>query len=204
MYDLKKVIEANTVDGVVDYDKVMGVIDNDYVNPIVAKKADESKLLPKAVSQVISELGIDGESIDDVKLYIKQMGGSTDEIKEENLQLTKRLKEIEGQYNETLEAKTKFEKEIQDKNRTNLLVSTLGLDISTKEGQKQLEFYKWDFNNQVNEETTFEDVVKGYAKEHDIKTTTKIIKDDFGAGNTKDLDIGDAWKSKRQFTHKSN
>lgn len=202
MYDLKKVIEANTNDGVIDYDKVMGVIDNDYVNPIVAKKTDESKLLPKAVSQVINELGIEGESIDDVKLYIKKMGGSTDEIKEENLQLAKKVKELEGQYNETLEAKTKFENEIKEKQQVDMLVNKLGIDTSTKEGQKQLEFYKWDFNRQVDDETTFENVVESYVKENDIKTTTKFIKDDFGGGGTKELDITDAFNKKRSFTHK--
>jgi len=72
MYDLKKVIEEFTVDGVVDYDKVMAKLDNDYVNPIVAKKTDESKLLPKAIAQVVSELGVEGESIDDLKLYVKK------------------------------------------------------------------------------------------------------------------------------------
>jgi hypothetical protein len=201
MYDLKKVIEANTKEGVIDYEKVMGAIDNDYVNPIVAKKTDESKLLPKAVSQVISELGINGESIDDVKLYIKQMGGNTDEIKEENLQLTKKLKEIENQYNETVEAKSKLENDFKEKQQTDMLVKKLGIDTSTKEGQKQLEFYKWDFNKQVDDETTFENVVEKYVKENDIKTTTKFIKDDFGSGGGKELDISASFSKKRAFTH---
>jgi hypothetical protein len=202
MYDLKKVIEKNTNDGVIDYEAVMGTIDNDYVNPIVAKKADESKLLPKAVNQVINELGIDGETIDDLKLYVKKLGGSTDEIKEENLQLTKKLKEIESEFNQTKEAKAKLENDIKEKTQNDLLIQSLGIDTTTKEGQKQLEFYKWDFNRQVDDEKTFEDVVSGFVKENDIKTTTKFIKDDFGQGNSKDLDIGAAWAEKRKHTRK--
>ena len=43
MYDLKTIIEANTVDGVIDYEKVMGNVDSEYVNPIVAKKTLDSE-----------------------------------------------------------------------------------------------------------------------------------------------------------------
>jgi len=197
MYDLKKVIESNTVDGVVDYDKVMGVIDNDYVNPIVAKKADESKLLPKAISKVIQDLGIDGESIDDLKLYVKKLGGSTDEIKEENLQLTKKIKELEGEFSQTLEAKTKLENDIKEKTQIDKIKQ---LGVTDK---KQIEFLKWDFNRQVNDETTFDDVYNKYVKENEIKTSTKFIKDDFGGGGDGDgLDIKSAFDSKRSLTRR--
>jgi len=197
MYDLKKVIESNTVDGVVDYDKVMGIIDNDYVNPIVAKKADESKLLPKAISKVIQDLGIDGESIDDLKLYVKKLGGSTDEIKEENLQLTKKIKELEGEFSQTLEAKTKLENDIKEKTQIDKIKQ---LGVTDK---KQIEFLKWDFNRQVNDETTFDDVYNKYVKENEIKTSTKFIKDDFGGGGDGDgLDIKSAFDSKRSLTRR--
>ena len=193
MYDLKKVIEANTKDEVIDYEAIMNVIDNEYVNPIVAKKADESKLMPKAVASVIKELGIDGESIDDAKLYIKQLGGSTDEVKEENLKLMKQVKELEKSYNETVEAKTKMENDLKDKSQTDLIKS-LGVT-----DEKQIKFLKWDFNNQVNEEKDFETVVAEYAKENKITTTTKFIKDDFGfQGNEQGIDIGDAFEKLRK------
>jgi len=96
MYDLKKVIEANTTDDVVDYTKVMESLDNEYVNPIVAKKTDKEKLSTEAVSHLVKELGLDGvESVDGLKLYVKQIGGTTDEAKEANIKLTLANKELQ-------------------------------------------------------------------------------------------------------------
>jgi len=195
MYDLKKVIEANTNDGVIDYEKVMGEIDNSYVNPIIAKKTDKSKLMPEAVNEVIKGLGIEGESLDDLKLYVKKLGGSTDEAKEENLKLMKQVKELEEKYNIEVDTRSKLEKDAQDKKQLDLIK---GLGITD---EKQIEFFKWDFNNQVTEEKSFELVVEEYAKNNDVKTTTKFIKDDFGAGgSSKDLDIATAWKERRSHT----
>lgn len=197
MYDLKKVIEANTVDGVINYDGVMGTIDNDYVNPIVAKKTDKTKLIPEVVADVVKELGIDGTSIDDLKLYVKKMGGSTDEIKEANIKLENELKELKGLYDVEVETRTKIENET----RLNKEIAAIkGLGIEDKDA---IDFYHYKFNKAVTEEKTFEQVVEEYAKENDVKTTTRFVKDDFGSGgSSKDLDIGAAWKEKRSHTRK--
>ena len=197
MYDLKAIIEANTVDGVIDYEKVMGDIDNGYVNPIVAKKSDKTKLIPEVTAQLIKELGVEGESIDDLKLYVKQMGGSTDEIKEAKLALDKKYKELEEKYNGEVETRTKYEQEKQEAHRNDLIK---GLGITD---EKQIEFLKWDFNRKVTEDKDFDTVVAEYAKENDVTTTTKFVKDTFGpTNNSKEIDIATAWKAKRSLTRR--
>jgi hypothetical protein len=197
MYDLKAVIEANTNEGVIDYEKVMAKLDSEYVNPIIAKKTDKEKLLKDAVTEVVKELGIEGESVDDIKLYVKKMGGSTDEIKEENLRLTKELEDTKKLYDQEVESRTKVENEIKEKTQLDLIK---GLGV---EDEKQIKFLKWDFQQQVTEDKTFEQVVEEYAKENEITTTAKFVKDTFGAkGDGKSMDIGEAWAAKRKLTRK--
>lgn len=197
MYDLKAIIEANTVEGVINYDKVMGDIDNGYVNPIVAKKSDKSKLIPEVTAQLIKELGVEGESIDDVKLYVKQMGGSTDEIKEAKLALDKKYKELEAKYNGEVETRTALETKAKDAHELELIKS-LGITDA-----KQIEFMKWDLSRKVTDDKNFDAVVAEYAKENDVTTTTKFVKDSFGpTDNTKEIDIGEAWRAKRSKTRR--
>jgi len=187
MYDLKKVIEEFTVDEVVDYDKVMAKLDNDYVNPIVAKKTDESKLLPKAIAQVVSELGVEGESIDDLKLYVKKMGGSTDEFKEANIKLEKQLKELENKYNIEVETRTTLE------NASKLEKEYAAIKQLGVQDEDQLEFLHFKFNKAVTEEKPYEQVVAEYAKENKLKTTTKFIKNEFGGNTENGIDISEAF-----------
>lgn len=196
MYDLKKIIEANTVEGVIDYEKVMGDIDNGYVNPIVAKKSDKSKLIPEVTASLIKELGITGESIDDVKLYVKQMGGSTDEIKEAKLALDEKYKELEAKYNSEVETRTALETEATNKHQLEL-INSLGVTEPS-----QVEFLKWKFTKEVTEDKDFDTVVAEYAKEKEVTTTAKFVKDPFGAQGNKSLDIAEAWKAKRAHTRK--
>lgn len=193
MYDLKKVIEANTVDGVVDYEKVMGTLDNDYVNPIVAKKTDKEKLSKEAVSNLVKELGIDGESIEDLKLYVKQMGGNTDEIKEANLALQKEYDKLKADYDLEVDTRTKLENETKETNQLNLIK---GLGVTD---EKQIKFLQWDFNSQVTEEKPFETLVEEYAKENKLKTNQRFVKDAFGSGGSNnDLDISEAFAAQNK------
>lgn len=187
MYDLKKVIEANTNEGVIDFEKVMATVDNDYVNPIVAKKTDKSKLLPEAVASIIKDLGIEGESVDDLKLYVKQVSGSTDETKEELLKITKERDKYKTDYDKEVETRTMLETEAKDKAKIDMIKS-LGV-----EDEKTIKFLKWDFENSVTDEKDFDTVVKEYAKENKVKITTPIIKDNFGYQETGEIDISDAF-----------
>jgi len=193
MYDLKQVIEANTVEGVIDFEKVMATVDSDYVNPIVAKKTDKEKLINEAVSNVVKELGIDGQSIEDLKLYVKQMGGNTDEIKETNLKLQKEFDALTVNYNLEVDNRTKLETD----NRLSAeykAIRDLGVNDTTAEGKEQLEFLHYKFNKAVTEEKTYEAIVEEYAKENKLKTNTRFIQDTFGGGSTeKSIDISDAY-----------
>jgi len=198
MYDLKAVIETNTKEGVIDFTAVMATLDSDYVNPIVAKKTDKDKLLSEAVADVVSQLGIEANSVDDVKLYIKKMGGSTDEVKEENIKISKELENLKTEYDKEVESRIKIEKDNKDKSQL-ALVKGLGI-----EDEEQVNFLKWKFTNQVTDEKTFDQVVAEYAKTNEITTTTKIIKDKFGPqGDGKSLDIGAEWKAQRERTRKT-
>lgn len=195
MYDLKTVIETNTKEGVIDFTTAMATLDSDYVNPIVAKKTDKDKLLSEAVANVVSQLGIEGNSVDDLKLYVKKMGGSTDEVKEENIKILKELENLKTEYNKEVESRTKMEQENKDKSQLELIK---GLGISD---EKQIRFLKWDLSQQVTDEKSFEQVVEEYAKNNEITTTTRIIKDEFGT-NKGAVDIGAAWLEKHNKNRK--
>jgi len=189
MYDLEKVIIANTKEGVVDFEKIMATLDNDYVNPIVAKKTDKEKLSKEAVSSLVKELGIDGESIEDLKLYVKQMGGNTDEIKEANIKLQKEFDELKGNYDLEVDTRTKLETATKETNQLNLIK---GLGVTD---EKQIKFLQWDFNNQVTDDKKFETLVEEYAKDNKLKTNTRFVKDDFGStSSSKDIDITEAYE----------
>jgi hypothetical protein len=192
MYDLKKVIEANTVDGVIDYEKVMGNVDSDYVNPIVARKTDKSKLLPEAVTEVINGLGIEGaNSVEDLKLYVKKLGGSTDEAKEANLKLELDFKSLQGKYDVEVENRTNLEKEAKTTNQFKLIKE---LGVEDKDNQ---EFLHFKLSKLVTDDKDFSTVVAEYAKENDVKTTTRFVKDDFGQSTSGTDDVGAAWKANR-------
>jgi len=148
MYDLKKLVESNTIEGVINYEKVMASLDSDYVNPIVAKKTDKEKLELEAVSTLVKELGLEDGTIDSLKLYIKKMGGSTDEAKESNLKLTNAMKELQDKYDTEvttrteLEATTKLDKQ---------MAAIKGLGVKDEE---QIDYLHYKFNKQVTDEVT--------------------------------------------------
>lgn len=192
MYDLKAIIEANTQEGVTDYEKVMGSIDSEYVNPIIAKKTDKSKILPEAVTEVIKGLGVESaESIDDLKLYIKKMGGSTDEAKEANILLDLKVKELEQKYNTEVEARTILE------NKTKLASEYEAIKALGIEDKDSVDFLHFKLNKLVTDDKDFNTVVAEYAKENDVKTTTRFVKDDFGS-TTGAIDIAEVWKEKNK------
>ena len=196
MYDLKTIIEANTVEGVIDYEKVMGNVDSDYVNPIVAKKTDKSKLLPEAVTEVIKGLGLESaESIEDLKLYVKKLGGSTDEAKEANILLDIKMKELQGKYDLEVEARTGLEK-ITKTTKEYDAIKALGI-----EDKDSIDFLHFKLSKLVTEDKDFDAVVAEYAKDNNVKTTTRFIKDDFGADKGA-VDIGAAWKEKNKINRR--
>ena len=197
-FDIKKLIETHTTDGEVDYTKVNEELEEQNRN-IVVKEANKEveKLKGEQLTNLIKEIGVDGETIDDLKLYIKKLGGSTDEVKEEALKLEKELKELQGKYEAEVETRTKYEQEQKEQKELDLIKS-LGV-----EDEKQIKYLKWDLSQKVSDEKDFATVVEEYRKENDITTTTKFVKDEFGSvKSTKDLDISEAWKAKRNLRRK--
>ena len=155
MYDLKEVIKANTVDDVVDYVKVMELLDNDYVNPIVAKKTDKEKLSTEAVSNLVKELGLNGvESTEDLKLYVKKMGGSTDEAKEANILLELSLKELQGKYDGEVDIRTKLETVTKTTNERDA-IKALGIedkDVHYNDDSSYIDYEKCPYCDRAYED----------------------------------------------------
>ena len=191
-FDIEKLIQQHTNDGEVDYTKINEELETQNRNIVVKEsKKEVEKLKDEQLTNLIKEIGVDGETIDDLKLYIKKLGGSTDEVKEQALKLEKDYNELKSKYEEEVENRTKLETAQKEKAELELIK---GLGVTD---EKQIKYLKWDLSQQVTEEKDFATVVEEYRKTNDITTTTKFIKDDFGSvKSTKDLDISEALKNK--------
>ena len=109
-FDIKKLIETHTNDGEVDYTKINEELEQQNRNIVVKEsKKEVEKLKEEQLTNLIKEIGVDGETIDDLKLYIKKLGGSTDEVKEQALKLEKEYNELKKQYDQEVESRTKLE-----------------------------------------------------------------------------------------------
>ena len=191
-FDIEKLIQQHTNDGEVDYTKINEELETQNRNIVVKEsKKEVEKLKDEQLTNLIKEIGVDGETIDDLKLYIKKLGGSTDEVKEEALKLEKQYNELKAEYDKEVESRTKLETAQKEQAELELIK---GLGVTD---EKQIKYLKWDLSQQVTEEKDFATVVEEYRKTNDITTTTKFIKDDFGSvKSTKDLDISEALKNK--------
>lgn len=110
-FNLQEVIKQNTnEDGVINFEAVQSAIDNDYVNPIVAKKKPnmeelEAKAYDKAKDDFIKELNIDGvENKDSLIAHINTLKSDELQVKYSNLETEKnelenKVKELETNYN---------------------------------------------------------------------------------------------------------
>ena len=187
MKDLKTFLAKYQSEEGIDYAKAEEAL-NEHINGIVAKqKPDDETLLSKSVEKIISELGIEGNSLDDVKTYIKKMGGNTDEIKELNLKLEKELKtyqdkvsEYEGRYNQ-LESTYQTEKQFNT-------LKGMGFE------DEKAEFIHYKVNKLVNDETDFDTALKSlqesnpdYFKDTTISTGRRSRRDTEGSGDAIDV-----------------
>jgi ferritin len=165
-------------------------ISNDISKYIKSNTPKVEDLEVKAQEEVIKSLGLENvTNIDDLKKHIEVVNDTTTDKDKEILKWKKDYEDISSKY-ETLTTEQKETKQLE-------LIKGLGVT-----DEKQINFLKWDFNNQVNDEKDFATVVEEYRKANDITTDTKFIKDEFGQGNSKDLDIGAAWKAQRSLTRK--
>jgi hypothetical protein len=130
-----------------------------HINDVVAAKTDESKILPKAVEKIAGELGVEASSVDDLKTYIKKMGGNTDEIKEENIKLQKELDKYKNDYEETLTAKQELENEFKTKTQLDMIKS-LGVD------DDRADYLHYKLSKKVDEDNPFDKVLETYKEEN--------------------------------------
>ena len=171
--DIQEIITNYTVDGEVNWEKVNEETNN-HINGIVTKSVAKEleKREPEIVGSFIKELGIEGSSIDDVKLWAKKMGGSTDEFKEKNIKLEKELSELTKNYEFTTKELNEIRSQAQKVSQMNRLISA-GLDA------EQAEFVQWKLNKQVDDEHTFDSLLETYLKENQPKNNNRFVKQTF-------------------------
>ncbi len=159
MKDLKKFLsQFESEDGTVDYKSAEKAL-NENINDIVAKnKPSEDSLMEKAVEKVIGELGIEAKDIDGVKTYIKKMGGSTDEIKEQNLKLEKEVEELRTKYEESEKMKSELETNYTTEQQMNKL-RAMGFD------DDNAEFIRYKVSKMTDDETDFDAALEKYREE---------------------------------------
>lgn len=165
MKNIDKLIAQYTdEEGNIDYQELETKI-NEEVNNIVAKnKPDTSKLREEVKGEVaqelISGLGIEGSNVDDLKLWAKKMGGSTDEFKEANIQLEQKVKELEEKYNAAAQEKEQYEQSL----RTQEAISKV-----RKYGVKDddtAEFIKFKVEKQLSDDVDFDTALESFREEN--------------------------------------
>ena len=177
-FNIEEVIKSSTLeDGTLDAKKLMGIIDNDYVNPIVAKqKPDLEKIKIEAKDEWISNLGFENVSNEEqLKAFVKS---TSNEWKEKYNDLKKNFDtlettktELETNYNTVNTKMTSYERqELLRKDNFN--------------GDTDYALYK--INQAVNDDKDFDTAYKEY-KEANTQSFapnkvpnngTKIIKKD--------------------------
>lgn len=198
----KLILQHTDEEGNIDYEALETRI-NEEVNNIVAKnKPDTSKLREELKSEVaaeiISGLGVEGNSVDDLKLWAKKMGGSTDEIKEQNIALEKQLKHIQEQY-EAVEQK-KLEYEQNYKNQEALAkVRKFGV-----KDDDAAEFIKFKVEKTLTDDVDFETALENfreenphYFREQGISTFRRIDSPQDTVSVDQDADVLAAFEAKQ-------
>lgn len=193
MKSIKDLVEAHKLeDGSIDFEKAEASYQK-HINDIVAAKTDPEKITAKAIEQISNDLGIDAKSLDDVKIYIKKMGGNTDEYKEQNLKLEKELATIRKEKEDIANEYNTFKGEYTTKEQLNM-IKALGLD------EERAEFLHYKLNKQVGEDKDFNAVFEEYKKEHvdefkQPKTNFRKVRETLPSEGD-DLDISSAWEAK--------
>ena len=102
-FNLERIIKKYTdEDGRVDYEGVMGEIDNNYVNPIVARnKPDTEDLYAQVARDFLADLGIDNvNDLESFEYFIDSAVNGQEDLARENQELMAALQELDEAYNE--------------------------------------------------------------------------------------------------------
>jgi len=204
MKDLKNLIEQHTDDeGAINYEAVQEAV-NGEINDIVAKnKPNTDKLKDELRGEVAKELigglGIDGESVDDLKLWAKKMGGSTDEYKEANIKLEQELKKAQEELQQIAETKTQLETELTDRERLNKIK-----ELGVKDGETA-EFVKFKLDKMVDDSTDFDTALEkfreeapNYFRQKEVTTFRRLPNAEATVADDKDADVLNAFMAKKQ------
>lgn len=203
MKNIDKLIEQFTdEEGNIDYTELEAKI-NEEVNNIVAKnKPDTSKLREEVkgevAGEIISGLGIEGSTVDDLKLWAKKMGGSTDEIKEQNLYLEKELNSLREQYEEADKQRREYEQSIRSQEAISKVRKFGVKDDDTAE------FIKFKIEKNLTEDTDFDTALENfreenpqYFREQGISTFRKIESPNDTVSTDQDADVLAAFEAKQ-------
>ena len=204
MKNIKSLIEQHTNDeGVIDYDSVETAV-NDEVNNIVAKnKPDTDKLKQdlhgEVAKEIIGGLGIEGESVDDLKLWAKKMAGNTDEFKETNIKLEQELESLKKQYDEVETAKNQIEQEYTN---TQQLQKIKQLGVKDDE---TAEFVKFKLDKLVGDDKDFDTALDefrnespSYFRQKEVTTFRRVQNPDSNVSDDKDADVLRAFEAKHK------
>lgn len=204
MKNIDKLIEQFTdEEGNIDYTELEAKI-NEEVNNIVAKnKPDTSKLREEVkgevAGEIISGLGIEGSTVDDLKLWAKKMGGSTDEIKEQNLYLEKELNSLREQYEEADKQRREYEQSIRSQEAISKVRKFGVKDDDTAE------FIKFKIEKNLTEDTDFDTALENfreenphYFREQGISTFRKIESPNDTVSTDQDADVLAAFEAKQK------
>lgn len=102
-FNLERLIKKYTdEDGSIDYEGVMGEIDNNYVNPIVARnKPDTEELYAQVARDFLNDLGIqDVNDLESFEYFIDNATRGQEELARENQELLAALQELDEAYQE--------------------------------------------------------------------------------------------------------
>ena len=204
MKNIKSLIEQHTNDeGVIDYDSVETAV-NEEVNNIVAKnKPDTDKLKQdlhgEVAKEIIGGLGIEGQTVDDLKLWAKKMAGNTDEFKETNIKLEQELEALKKQYEEVETAKNQIE---QEYTTTQQLQKIKQLGVKDDE---TAEFVKFKLDKMVSDEKDFDTALDefrnespSYFRQKEVTTFRRVQNPDSNVSDDKDADVLRAFEAKHQ------
>ena len=204
MKNIKSLIEQHTNDeGVIDYESVETAV-NDEVNNIVAKnKPDTDKLKQdlhgEVAKEIIGGLGIEGESVDDLKLWAKKMAGNTDEFKETNIKLEQELESLKKQYEEVETAKNNIEQEYTN---TQQLQKIKQLGVKDDE---TAEFVKFKLDKLVGDDKDFDTALDefrnespSYFRQKEVTTFRRVQNPDSNVSDDKDADVLRAFEARHQ------
>lgn len=205
MKNIESLIQQFTdEDGNIDYGEIETKVNEEINNIVAKKKPDTSKLKEELKSEVakelVSGLGIDGESVDDLKLWAKKMGGSTDEFKEQNIELERKVKELEEKYNTVAQEKEQYEQSLRN---------TEAISKVRKFGVKDddtAEFIKFKVEKQLSDDVDFDTALENfreenphYFREQGISTFRKIDAPNDTVANDPDTDVLEAFEAKKQI-----